>query len=470
MTLGNATSLVSGLLAGSSNEVVTGGKLDVVLDPSSLIPAGKVKDLQELFFPMGQRSAVFGANQSLHYGTDVNVRLGSDVTRRIVKSIDESDFRFHYISSIATATAAITYLGTAFSKNNHLTWERLTKLLGPSGACGVLTNLLLLKEKANGQCDAGIEKQLEAESLIAHADSLGVEYKSLLMDLAGLATDRGSMLVAAGEADSAGADQQEAEAGDIPTDASPEIPGEADTPDAPESPDADTTVDVGVDPEADLDTSNLEFGPSDADVFECYDGVLATRARHISLRARAPDAEEGAEEDTDSSLIYIDAQGGDGEDNGVVAINSTGQATTVCGPASFRVRREGDTGQIDADTGDDGVITLRTGGETGSTAVLDPETITLAVGAEGAGAMITMTSDGIKLSVGPDGGPCLELTTSGVTMSCGANSVAVDQSGQTTEGMNVSHKASMAFEAEGMMASLKGSAQTTVKGAITMIN
>jgi hypothetical protein len=209
----------------------------------------------------------------------------------------------------------------------------------------------------------------------------------------------------------------------------------------------------------------MKFGTDAADQYECYDGLLATGARHISLRARATE-----DSDKDPSLIHLDAHGADGKDNGVVAINSTGQATIVCGPAAMQVRRSGTTGQIDITTGKQGTITVSTGGDTGSNVEMTPDGIKLTVGAEGSGALISMTSTSIKLSVGAGGGPCIEITTSGVKMSCGSNSVAVDQSGQTTKGMNVTHQADMNFQAKGTMVSVQGSGQTAIKGAVTMIN
>lgn len=475
VTLGNSTQVVGGFVAGSLNEVVTGGKVELVFDPLGWVPDGVVNQILNMAIPTGQWSGVFGEDRSVHYGTATEVRQGRDISRRYSQSLDGDNWRTHFIWPMVVASNSLLHLGNSLSNQNPVVWENLVRSLGPRGVTGVLLNLLIELERSLGENDAGCEKQHEAESMTTQADALGMDYASLILELAGKVTDQGASLIADGAADKA---QQEADAAanDASVDdaASAGEASEADDPAAEDEGAADATeTDDGATEEATEDESaedadadqDLTYGDATADVYQCYDGLLATAARHISLRARAAEGE-----DTDPSLIHIDAQGGDGEDNGVVAINSTGQATVVCGPACFQIRRDGDTGQIDATTGDDGTITLTTGGESGSRAVLDPETITLSVGAEGAGATITMTSDGIKLAVGPDGGPCLELTTSGVTMSCGANSVAVDQSGQTTAGMNISHKAEMAYEAEGMMASLEGSAQTTVKGAITMIN
>ncbi|MEQ8849447.1 type VI secretion system tip protein TssI/VgrG [Botrimarina sp.] len=466
VTLGNAASVVTGMPWGTTGEIVTGGSMSMVIDPSGWLDEGVIAKVQDLVVPLGDWSALFGAGRSLHYGPLTTVHHGREIERRSSQTYDASNPRTAWVGGIITASAAMSLLAWRKEKSDPKAWETYVRKLGPRGLCGMLLNLLLEFEKANGETDAGEEKQREASSLNDQVDALGASYKSLLLDLAGKATETGSALASEGASDLA--DQQaEADSADTSVDDTEQRAADDDSQSDDSGGEADAAAndsDAAPDDNA-PDTSNLTYGDSDADVFESYDGLLATGARHISLRARSLD-----DDDTDASLVHIDAQGGDGEDNGVVAINSTGQATIVCGPAAFQIRRDGETGQIDATTGDDGSITFTTGGESGSKAVMTPDGITLSVGAEGSGAVITMTSDGIKLAVGPDGGPCLELTTSGVTMSTGANSVAVDQSGQTTSATNISHEAQVAFEGKGVMASLEASAQATVKGTITMIN
>ncbi|TWT97787.1 hypothetical protein Pla108_19390 [Botrimarina colliarenosi] len=460
VTLGHSASIVSGFPMGSTSEVVTGGSMSLTLDPSGWIDNGTLQQAQDLLAPMGDWSGLFGSGRSLHYGPALSIHHGAEINRRASQTFDAANPRTHFVGGIVTAATALTMLGWRKHKDDPVAWENLVRTLGPRGVSGMLLNLLIEFEKATGECDAGVEKQSEASSLNTQVDALGADYASLVLGVASKVTEQGTALATAGQTDQA-AEQSDAGSEDTSVDDA-ENAGEAEGGDD----DAGSSDDAGdPDSEPDANTDDLEFGTDSADVYQCYDGLVATGARHISLRARATD-----ESDTDASLIHLDAQGAEGSDNGVVAINSTGQATVVCGPAAVQIRRSGDTGQVDITTGDQGAITLTTGGESGSKAVMNPDGITLSVGAEGSGTVITMTSTGIKLSVGAGGGPCLELTTSGVTMSCGSNSVAVDQSGQTTKGMNVSHQADMNFEAKGTMVSVQGSGQTTVKGAVTMIN
>ncbi|TWT75591.1 Phage-related baseplate assembly protein [Posidoniimonas polymericola] len=448
VTLGNAASIVGGLPCGTSNEVVFGGKLDICIDPLGWLPEGKINALQNLLMPTGQWSGLFGEGRALHYGPATNIRHGSEIDRRSKKTFDNANPRSALVSGIVTASVALTSLGFASQTNNPVIWENLVRTLGPRGISGALLNLLIELEKANGETDAGAEKQDEASSLSDHAGALGSDYASLILSLAQNATDAGSTLAAAGTAD-ASAQQSQSDSEDNSVDDAEDEDEEDDQDDSggDDDQDADAAADSDSSDEDDSPSADdITFGSDDADVYQCYDGLLSTGARHITFRARASD-----DSDTDPSLIHLDAHGADGEDNGVVAINSTGQATIVCGPASVQVRRDSDTGQVDISTGDQG-------------------TLTLSVGPAGSGSQIVMTPDGIKLSVGGDGGPCLELTTSGVKMSCGSNSVAVDESGQTTAGMNISHSADNSFEAKGTMVSVQGTGQTTVKGSVTMIN
>ncbi|TWT36526.1 Phage-related baseplate assembly protein [Posidoniimonas corsicana] len=446
VTLGNAANIVGGVPCGSSNESVFGGKLGLCIDPMGWLDDGLAKQVQDLLMPTGEWSGLFGQGRYLHYGSETTIRHGSEINRRSKQAFDSSNPRTSMVAGIVTASAALTALGFASQTKNPIIWENLVRSLGPRGVSGALLNLLIEFEKAYGETDAGAEKQSEASSLSAQADALKSDYASLILQLASSVTDQGAALTAAGQQGSA-AQQAKADSEDNSVDDAEQEADDENEEDAATTSDDSDQPDDSSDQDADGPSDDeITFGSDDADVYQCYDGLLATGARHISLRARATD-----DDDTDPSLIHLDAQGSDGDDNGVVAINSTGQATVVCGPASVQIRRDGQTGQIDISAGNDGAITL-------------------SVGPEGSGSQITMTSDGIKLSVGPDGGPCLELTSSGVTMSCGSNSVAVDESGQTTQGMNVSQQAEMSFEAKGTMVSIEGSGQTAVKGAVTMIN
>lgn len=459
VTLGSAASIVSGLPWGSTGEIVTGGSMSLVLDPLGWIDDDDLQKGLQYALPTGEWSGLFGSGRTLHYGKATSIHHGREFVVRGKQVYDDSNLRTGFFTAISVSSIALTLLGCKFQKEDATKWDTLTRMLGPRGVSGMLLHTLLMIESANAELDTGDEELQAAASLVDAASSLALANQTRLNAIAATVNAHGTELASSGAEDLATAKAEEesedtsADDAESSAEADPEV-GADDAPEAeaPELPD---------EPAAD----DFTLETSEADSYQCLDGLLSTSARHVTFRARARD-----DEDTDPSLIHLDAQGADDEDNGVVAINSTGQATIVCGPASVQVRRDGDTGQIDIDTGDDGQITLATGGATGSKAVLDPETITLSVGAEGAGATITMTSDGIKLSVGPEGGACLELTTSGATMSCGANSVAVDQAGQTTSAMNVSQEAQMNFEAKGLMATVESSAMTTVKGGITMIN
>lgn len=458
VTFGHGTSIYSGFPMGSSNEIVTGGSMSLMLDPTGWIDDDRFQKLQDLLAPMGEWSGVFGASRELHYGPKVEIHHGAHVERRGVQSFDASNPRTHFLAGIITASTALSVLGWKKQNADGVIWEQLSRQLGPRGVTGALLNLLIEYEKGAGKCDAGQDRQNEASSLTDQASSVKSDYADLLLDLASTATDQGSTLAADGQADQTDAQNQ--------ANASDESVSDAEN--AAESDDSGGAADEESDedqPSDSPDTSDLEFGSDEANYYESCDGVRATNARHVSIRARAVE-----DDDTDPSMIHLDAVGSDGDDNGVIALNSTGQATIVCGPAAVQVKRSAEVGQIDLITGDEGTITLNTGGESGSTAVMTPDGIKLSVGAEDAGAVISMTADGIKLSVGADGGPCLELTTSGVTMSCGAASVAVDESDQTTSAMNISQTADVDFTAEGAMATLKGSGQATINGAVAMIN
>lgn len=463
VTLGHGASIVSGWPMGSTSEIVTGGAMSMVLDPSGWIDSATIQQAQDLLAPMGDWSGVFGSKRELHYGPSLSIHHGAEISRRGVQTFDAANPRTHFVSGIVTAASALTLLGWTRQGSDPVAWENLVRTLGPRGVSGTLLNLLIEFEKATGECDAGLEKQSEASSLNDHAGALSADYSSLVLGLAAKVTDQGAALTAAGEADKAAEDAKEASADTSVDDATNSAGADDSSDSAEDDPSADAAAAASA--ANGPDTSDMKFGSDTADQYGCYDGLLATGARHISLRARATE-----DTDKDPSLIHLDAHGADGKDNGVVAINSTGQATIVCGPAAMQVRRSGATGQIDITTGQQGTITVTTGGDTGSKVVMTPEGIKLTVGAEGSGALISMTSTGIKLSVGAGGGPCLELTTSGVTMSCGSSSVAVDSSSQKTKAMNVTHQADMNFEAKGTMVAVQGSGQTTVKGAVTMIN
>lgn len=450
VTYGHAAKITAGFPGGSTNSVVQGGSMSLVLDPSGWIDNEEIQKYQDILAPMGKWSGVFGDKRSLHYGPTTNIRSGSEIKRRNKTPLEPSDvnWRTGMVGGIITASSLLSVLGWTMQNKDPMIWEQLTRKLGPRGVSGILLNLLIECEKAIGKTDVGTEKQAESSSLMAHAGSLGSDYASLILDLADAATQKGTALATEGQADlatnQAAADSEESEADEEENEEENASDEDADGGDS--SDDADSDSDDEEEPQ-EPEVGSVAFGEDEADVYENYDGLLATSAKHVTIRARASE-----DDDNDGpSMIHVDAQGADGEDNGAVAITSTAQTTMVCGPTAFQMRRDGDTGQIDATTGDDG-------------------TITFSVGPAGAQSVFTMSSDGIKLSVGGDGGPCLELTTSGVTMSCGSNSVAVDASGQTTSAMNVSHEAQAAFSAKGATAALEGSCQATVKGAIAMIN
>lgn len=466
VTLGSSASIVGGLPWGSTGEIITGGTMSLVVDPMEWLADGDTQDALQYALPTGEWSGLFGNGRTLHYGKATSIHHGREFVVRGKQVYDGSNLRTGFFSAISAASFALPLLGFVLQKKDATKWDTLTRMLGPRGVSGMLLHTLLMIEAANAELDTGDEELQSAASLANAAGSLALANQAQLNAVAATVNAQAAALSGSGAEDLAAAqaeqDSEDASVDDAESDAEADPDSEVDMA---EGSDDAASEEADTEPPEEPSADEFTLETSEADSYQCLDGLLSTSARHVTFRARARD-----DDDTDPSLIHLDAEGADGEDNGVIALNSTGQATVVCGPASVQVRRDGDTGQIDIDTGDEGQITLATGGTTGSKAVLDPETITLSVGAEGAGALITMTSDGIKLSVGPEGGPCLELTTSGVTMSCGANSVAVDQAGQSTSAMNVSQEAQMNFEAKGLMATVEGSAMTTVKGGITMIN
>jgi type VI secretion system secreted protein VgrG len=60
--------------------------------------------------------------------------------------------------------------------------------------------------------------------------------------------------------------------------------------------------------------------------------------------------------------------------------------------------------------------------------------------------------------------------TGGITLTCGSNSVKIDQSGVTINGMSVTIKGSMEVQIQGAMSTLKGDGMVTIKGGMVMIN
>ncbi|TWT90082.1 Phage-related baseplate assembly protein [Pseudobythopirellula maris] len=471
---GHTSTITGGMPLASVGNVVLGGNMRIVMDPLGWVDDDQAQQIQDYAFPMGQWSGVFGSSRSLHYGPSTTIRHGAEVTRRVRENFAESNTRTQYVGGIASASTALLLLGALNEGRDSKKLEVLMRLLGPRGLSGTLLNLLIEYEQGLGTQDAGIDKQGEASSLNDHADVLGDDYASLITAFAEAATDQGESLSSKGEEISSeqesAAASQDLSADDAESDSDDSGDDSDDDSDADSDASGDDS-DAGVDASGDEDEPedvdvDIEFGSDEeADVYECYDGLLMTGARNVSVRARPSDE---ADDDTDPSLIHLDSQGG-GEDNGAVAITASGQTTIACGPAAFQIRRSGDVGQIDATTGDQGTITITTGGDSGSKAVLDPESINLSVGGD-SGAVIAMTSDGIKLTVG-SGGPCLEITTSGVTMSSGSNSVAVDTSGQTTSAMDITHTAQNGFTATGTAsAELSAAGQTTVKGAMVMVN
>jgi hypothetical protein len=467
ITLGHSNSIVGGFPLGTSNQVVQGGQLGLVLDPSGWIDNETFQQIQDLIVPMGDTSGVFGSSRSLHYGPETSIRHGTDICRRSKQPFDETNPRTAWVAGIASASTALTLLGWRLQQDDPTVWENLVRTLGPRGATGILFNLLVEFEKACGECDAGEEKQNEASSLTTQVDSLDADYASLILDVAGSVTEQGTALAALAAEDKAAADEDSQEDGDsssLVENAEESGEDESDSDDA-GGDDAADPGGPGADASGDVSADDVSFGNDDADTYEAFDGLLATSARHLSFRARSTD-----DDDTDPSLIHLDAQGGDGEDNGVVAINSSGQATVVCGPASLQMRRDGDTGQIDIRTGDDGTITLTCGdSSTGSKIKFDPETLTLQVGGD-AGSQIEMTADGIKLSFAGGAQPSIELNSSGITLACGSSELAVTGTSQTTTAESISHEANVQFAAKGAMIDIEASATATLKGAITMIN
>ncbi|HWE99970.1 MAG TPA: type VI secretion system tip protein TssI/VgrG [Caulobacteraceae bacterium] len=57
-----------------------------------------------------------------------------------------------------------------------------------------------------------------------------------------------------------------------------------------------------------------------------------------------------------------------------------------------------------------------------------------------------------------------------ITLKVGASSIVVDQMGVTIKGTMLSNQATVSFQAKGLMSDLEGTAMTTVKGGIVMIN
>jgi type VI secretion system secreted protein VgrG len=60
--------------------------------------------------------------------------------------------------------------------------------------------------------------------------------------------------------------------------------------------------------------------------------------------------------------------------------------------------------------------------------------------------------------------------TQGIQLKCGENSIKIDQSGITLNGMNVTLKGSVQVQIQGAMATLKGDGTVTIKGGMVMIN
>ncbi|QDU58368.1 type VI secretion system Vgr family protein [Aeoliella mucimassa] len=464
VTLGHAASVVGGFPLGTVSEVVQGGKLGFILDPSGWIADDTVQQLQDLIIPMGDTSGLFGSRRTLHYGPSTTIRHGSEIVRRSSDAFDASNPRTAWVAGIASVSTALTLLGWRLQKDDPTAWENLVRALGPRGASGVLFNLLVEYEKACGECDAGEETQNEASSLTSQADSLDADYQSLILDLASAFTERGTALSSTGEADTATANSDASAVGDTSSfvDSTEDEGEEGDESGDEQSSDSSGPSD---DDDGTVSTDDVSFGPDEANVYESYDGLLSTSARHLSFRARSTD-----EEDTDASLIHLDAQGGEGNDNGVVAINSTGQATMVCGPASLQIRRSSDVGQVSVRTGDQGSIQLVSGpSDSGSNASLDPNTLKLNIGGD-SGSTISMTAEGIKLSFGGGPGASIELNSSGITMECGSSKFVLAAAEQSTSAESITHTASASLNQKGAMIDIEASASATLKGAMTMIN
>ena len=60
--------------------------------------------------------------------------------------------------------------------------------------------------------------------------------------------------------------------------------------------------------------------------------------------------------------------------------------------------------------------------------------------------------------------------TQGVTLTCGGNSIKIDQSGVTINGMSITIKGSVEVQIQGAMSTLKGDGMVTIKGGMVMIN
>ena len=465
--LGHSANIVGGFPLGTSSEVVQGGKLGVTLDPSAWISDDTVQQIQDLIVPLGESNGLFGSGRSLHYGPATTIRHGTEIVRRSSQPFDASNPRTAWVAGIATVATSLTLLGWRLQKDDSTVWESLVRSLGPRGATGILFNLLLEYEKACGECDAGSETQNEASSITTQVKSLDSDYQSLLIDFASSITDRGTALSTAGESDKSKANSDAGKVGDVTSFAdSTEEAGE-DGDENEEASSDDSTADTGPsdDSNGTVSPNDVSFGPDEANVYQAYDGLLSTSARHLSFRARATDSD-----DTDASLIHLDAQGGDGEDNGVVAINSTGQATMVCGPASLQMRRSSDTGQISMRTGDQGSIKLASGpSSSGSNGTLDPDKIKFNIGGD-SGSTVEMTSDGIKLSFGGGASPSFELNSSGITMTCGGSKFVLASSEQTTTSESITHQASASLTQKGGMLDLEASGVTTLKGSMVQIN
>ncbi|WP_425395143.1 type VI secretion system tip protein TssI/VgrG [Aeoliella sp.] len=467
VTLGHAASVIGGFPLGTASEVVQGGKLGVILDPSGWISDDTAQQIQDLIVPMGETSGVFGSKRALHYGPATTIRHGSEIVRRSSDAFDTSNPRTAWVAGIATVSTALTLLGWRLQKDDPTVWENLVRALGPRGATGVLFNLLVEYEKACGECDAGEETQNEASSLTTQTDSLDSNYQSLLLDLASSFTDRGSALSSTGASDQAQATSDASNVGDTSSFASSaEDEGEDEDENSGDDSSDDENADSGGPSDDDsgtVSTDDVAFGPDDANVYQSYDGLAATSARHLSFRARSTD-----EDDTDASLIHLDAQGGDDQDNGVVAINSTGQATIVCGPASFQMRRSSTTGQVSVRTGDEGYIKLASGpSDSGSNATFDPDSITLNIGGD-SGSTVSMSSDSLKLSFGDS--TSIELSSSGITLTCSSSKFVLSSSDLSASAENITHEASTTLTQNGTNVDIEASGQATLKGAMTMIN
>jgi type VI secretion system secreted protein VgrG len=73
-------------------------------------------------------------------------------------------------------------------------------------------------------------------------------------------------------------------------------------------------------------------------------------------------------------------------------------------------------------------------------------------------------------SVTVSAGTCKITSPQSITLQVGANSVVIDTSGVTIKGMNVTVQGEMATKMSGLTVDVEGSGQTTVKGAMVMVN